>query len=73
MYQLPNNIKSMLVKIVSPHLVLQHVKVFPDMYSYLISHTNVKELDTNHKKVLQTQINVKGSEKVKNQLKIILL
>ena len=27
MYQLPNQVKSMLVKTISPHLVLQHVKV----------------------------------------------
>ena len=63
----------MLVETVSPHLALQHVKVFPDMYSYSISHTNVQELDANLEKVLQTQINVKGSEKVKNKLKVKLL
>ena len=38
MYQ----IKSMRVKTVSPHLALQHVKVFPDMYSYFMSCTNVQ-------------------------------
>ena len=41
MQYVPNQIKSMLVKTVLPRLALQHVKVFPDMYSYLISHTNV--------------------------------
>ena len=29
----PNKIKSMLVKTVSPHLALQHFKVFSGMYS----------------------------------------
>ena len=42
----------MLVKTVSTYLALQHVKFFPDIYSYLSSHKNVYELDTNLKKVL---------------------
>ena len=53
-----NQIKSMLVKTVSPYLALQPVKVFPDVYSYSISLNSSLCLRTRHKS-LKSLINTK--------------